>query len=464
MTNWLPSRESLKSPLHVSLAQTIADAIHDGRLSHGRKLPTHRQLADDLKLSVNTVSKAYDILRRQNLIDGQIGRGSYVMDSATSEEQPFKLESEPENLFDMSISRPLFNRMHVDAMRSTLQTMHTNLDPALYLSTRPNIGHEKHRKTGVKWLATCGLETRAESVLMTNGVTHGLSAALSAVLHPGDVILSDTVTHHLLVSSAAYFGYRHIGLETDEHGILPDQLAKACAEFSPKALYLLPSLANPNVHMMPDERRRQIADIARQHGLYIIENDVFGPVASDRQTPVSQFAPELSIYLTSFTKCAVSGLRAGYVVGPDHLLPALTARLMVFGWMATPLICELASRWVEDGTAQAMADWQRVEIGKRYSIASQELSRFNWKGHPSGLHLWLQLPSDWDSSSFSSHARQLNVAVSPESPFLAPRSSPRNAVRVSLGSIRDTERFRQALRLLASLLSRPREPLPQFAY
>lgn len=81
------------------------------------------------------------------------------MDSATSEEQPFKLESEPENLFDMSISRPLFNRMHVDAMRSTLQTMHTNLDPALYLSTRPNIGHERHRKTGVKWLAACGLET-----------------------------------------------------------------------------------------------------------------------------------------------------------------------------------------------------------------------------------------------------------------------------------------------------------------
>lgn len=442
----------------------VASAIEDGRLSPGQKLPTHRKLAEDLSLSVNTVSKAYDILRRQYLIDGQIGRGSYVIDHGKTDDQPFKLESEPENLFDMSISRPLFNRRHVDAMQSTLKTMHASLDPALYLSTRPNAGHEAHRKTGVKWLLHCGLETGANSVLMTNGVTHGMSAAMSAILRPGDVILSDMITHHLLISSVAYFGYRHVGLEADEHGILPDALEKACAEKSPKALYLLPSLANPNVHMMPEERRRQIAGIARRYGLYIIENDAFGPVAADRQPPVSVFAPELSVYLTTFTKCTVSGLRAGYAVAPDHLLPAMTARLIVFGWMATPLICELASRWVEDGTAKSLADWQRVEIGKRYQIATQELAGFKWTGHPASLHLWLRLPPDWDSSSFVAHARELNVVVSPESPFLSPNASPENAVRISLGSIRETERFRQALRLLTGLLLRPREPLPQFAY
>ncbi|WP_282022051.1 PLP-dependent aminotransferase family protein [Ruegeria faecimaris] len=464
MTNWKPSRDTLSSPLHTSLATMIAGAIEDGSLSPGQKLPTHRKLADDLRLSVNTVSKAYDILRRQNLIDGQIGRGSYVVDTDKTDGQPFKLESEPRNLFDMSISRPLFNGLHVEAMQSTLRTLHAGLDPAIYLSTRPNVGHETHRKTGVKWLSHCGLETNADSVLMTNGVTHGMSAAMSAILRPGDVILSDMVTHHLLVSSVAYFGYRHVGLETDEHGILPDALEKACVDKSPKALYLLPSLANPNVHMMPEERRRQIAAIARKHRLHIIENDAFGPVAVDRQPPVSMFAPELSVYLTTFTKCTVSGLRAGYAVAPDHLLPALTARLIVFGWMATPLICELASRWVEDGTAQALADWQRAEIVKRYHIATQELAGFKWTGHPASLHLWLQLPPDWDSNSFVAHARELNVAVSPESPFLSPKATATNAVRISVGSIREIERFRQALKLLAGLLLRPREPLPQFAY
>ena len=442
----------------------IASAIEDGRLPPGQQIPTHRNMANELGLSVNTVSKAYDILRRQNLIDGQIGRGSYVVETGKSDDQPFKLESEPTNLFDMSISRPLFNRLHVDAMQSTLKDMQIELDPALYLSTRPNVGHETHRNIGVKWLSHCGLETSTGSILMTNGVSHGMSAAMSAILRPGDVILSDMITHHLLVSSAAYFGYRHVGVETDDYGILPDALEKACAKNSPKALYLLPSLANPNVQMMPEDRRRQIAGIARKNGLHIIENDAFGPVAANRHPPVSGFAPELSIYLTTFTKCTVSGLRAGYAVAPDHLLPAMTARLIVFGWMATPLICELASRWVEDGTAMALAEWQRGEIGKRYQIAKQELASFQWKGHPSGLHIWLQLPPEWDSNGFVAHARELNVAVSPESPFLSPKASPTNAVRISLGSIRETDRFRQALRLLTGLLLRPREPLPQFAY
>jgi DNA-binding transcriptional MocR family regulator len=442
----------------------IAQAVEDGNLPPGQKLPTHRKLADDLGLSVNTVSKAYDILRRQNLIDGQIGRGSFVADTGLSGNQPFKLESEPENLFDMSISRPLFNRQHVDAMQATLQKLQTDLDPAIYLSTRPNAGHETHRKTGTKWLSHCGLETSAGSVLMTNGVSHGMTAAMSAILRPGDVILSDMITHHLMISSVAYFGYRHIGLEVDEHGILPDALEKACVEDSPKVLYLLPSLANPYVHMMPEDRRRQIAGIARKYGLHIIENDAFGPVATHRPPPVSVFAPDLSVYLTTFTKCTVSGLRAGYAVVPDHLLPAMTARLIVFGWMATPLICEVASRWVEDGTAQALAEWQNIAIGKRHQIARQELAGFQWKGHPSALHLWLQLPPEWDSNSFVAHARELNVVVSPETPFLCPKASPTNAVRVSLGSIPDTERFRQGLRLLAGLLLRPREPLPQFAY
>nr|WP_245813935.1 PLP-dependent aminotransferase family protein [Boseongicola aestuarii] len=453
----------MSSPIHLSLASIIASAIEAGSLSPGQKLPPHRKLADDLGLSVNTVSKAYDILRRQTLIDGQIGRGSYVIDTAKSGEQPFKLESEPRNLLDMSISRPLFNRLHIDAMHSTLKAMQHELDPVLYLSTRPNAGHKTHRKTGVKWLSHCGLQTRAESVLMTNGVSHGLSTAMSAILRPGDIVLSDMITHHLLISTVAYFGYRHIGVEADEYGILPDVLERICSECSPKALYLLPSLANPNVHMMPEGRRRQIAGIARRHGLHIIENDPFGPVAVSRPPPISSFAPELSVYLTTFTKCTVSGLRAGYAVAPDHLLPAMTARLIVFGWMATPLICELASRWVEDGTAMALAEWQRGEIGNRYQIAKQELAGFQWRGHPSGLHIWLQLPPGWDSNSFVAHARELNVAVSPESPFLSPKAAPTNAVRISLGSIRETDRFRQALRLLTGLILRPREPLPQFA-
>ncbi len=463
MTKWMPDRNSLARPVHISLASSISAAIDDGKLKAGHRLPTHRDLANQIGLSVNTVSKAYDILKRQNRIDGQVGRGSYVVDRSRAERQPYKLEAEPEK-FDLSISRPVYSSIHVERMEQTLGDLPADLNAQMYLSCRPNVGFEAHRVAGTRWLSLCGLETSADNVIMTNGVTHGMSAALSAVTRPGDIVLSDDVTHHLLVSTCAYFGLTHVGLECDEFGITPEALEKACVDMAPKVLYLIPSLANPRVYMMPEDRRRQVVEVARRHGLYIIENDAFGPVAENRPRPISALAPEQSIYLTTFTKCTVSGLRAGYLVAPGNLLPALTGRLIVFGWMATPLICEIASRWVEDGTAEELSLWQRQKLKSRYDIVCDELAGFDWCGHPAALHLWLNLPEGWDSASFVAHARQLNIAVSPETPFLAPRSQPQNAVRLAIGSIQDVNRFQQALRMLAGLLKQKQEPLPQLIY
>lgn len=464
MTIWLPDPNTLNHPLHIGLASAIANAISEGKLPKGQQLPTHRNMADKLGLSVHTVSKAYDNLRRQNLIDGQVGRGSYVLDQDTLNDQPFRLESETNNGFDLSISRPVFSQLHVDRFQQLLTQIPKDLDPAIFLSCRPNIGREDHRAAGAKWLSFCGLKADPESIILTNGVTHGMSAVLSALTRPGDTVLSDKITHHLLVSSCAYFGLNLVGVETDTFGIIPESLERYCRENNPKVLYLLPSLASPNVYMMHEERRRQIAEIARKFDLYIIENDAFGPVAADRPLPVSTFAPECSIYLTTFTKCTVPGMRVGYLVAPDHLLPAITGRIIVFGWMATPLMCELATRWILDGTAQELALWQREELQKRYEFAKGILQGFNWSGHPSALHLWLTLPDGWKTSDFVAHARQLKIAVAPENPFLTPKTPEQNAVRISLGSIQDSEQFSHAMRLIVGLLNRPQEPLPQFTF
>ena len=364
MTIWLPDPSTLNSPLHSSLALAIAKAISDGKLPKGTQLPTHRKMAEELGLSVHTVSKAYESLRRQRLIDGQVGRGSYVLDQDISNDQPFLLSSERGRGFDLSISRPAFSQYHAELFQQALVDLPQDLDPSYYLACRPNVGHDAHRAAGVKWLQGCGLDTPADQIIMTNGVSHGMSAALSALTRPGDTVVSSRITHHLLVSGCSYLGLNLAGIDADEDGILPDALDRYCIENSVKVLFLLPSLANSTAEMMPAERRLDLIRVARKHDLHIIENDAFGPVAEDRPVPVAALAPERTIYLTTFTKCTVSGLRAGYMAVPKHLLPALLGRIVVFGWMATPLMCEIATRWVQDGTALELVRWQRRALAE----------------------------------------------------------------------------------------------------
>ncbi|NVO58207.1 PLP-dependent aminotransferase family protein [Rhodobacteraceae bacterium B1Z28] len=464
MTIWLPDPSTLSSPLHSSLALAIAKAISDGMLPKGTQLPTHRKMAEELGLSVHTVSKAYESLRRQRLIDGQVGRGSYVLDPDTSNDQPFQLSSERDRSFDLSISRPSFSQHHAELFQQALADLPQGLDPSYYLGCRPNVGHDAHRAAGVTWLKSCGLDVPAEQIIMTNGVSHGMSAALSALTRPGDTVVSSRITHHLLVSGCSYLGLNLAGVDSDEDGIQPDALDRYCSENNVKVLFLLPSLANSTVELMPEDRRLALIRVSRKHDLHIIENDAFGPVAEDRPVPVAALAPERTIYLTTFTKCTVSGLRAGYMAAPEHLLPALTGRIVVFGWMATPLMCEIATRWVQDGTALELAGWQRRALAERYEIATKTLQGQEWRGHPSALHLWLPLKSGWTTASFVSYARQLKVAVAPDAPFLTPKTPPQNAVRISLGSVQDLTRFKQAMELVGGMLSRPPEGVALLNY
>ena len=105
MTIWHPDPSLLKRPAYLSLAEQFARAIHDGRLPNATRLPTHRKLAYDLGLSVQTVSRAYEELIRRGLISGEIGRGSFVQTVRPEVEPPYLPERLGE-VIDLSILKP----------------------------------------------------------------------------------------------------------------------------------------------------------------------------------------------------------------------------------------------------------------------------------------------------------------------------------------------------------------------
>ncbi|RVA22984.1 GntR family transcriptional regulator, partial [Mesorhizobium sp. M7A.F.Ca.US.001.01.1.1] len=116
MTLWQPDPALIRRPAYQSLADQFARAIHDGRLANGARLPTHRRLADDLKLSVQTVSRAYEELIRRGLISGEIGRGSFVQTQRREPEPPYLPERLGE-VIDLSILKPVCEPMHLERLK-----------------------------------------------------------------------------------------------------------------------------------------------------------------------------------------------------------------------------------------------------------------------------------------------------------------------------------------------------------
>ncbi len=250
---------------------------------------------------------------------------------------------------------------------------------------------------------------------------------------------------------ATYLGFNLEGLPIDDQGIIPEALDEACRTADIRAVFVQPSVINPTATLMNSVRRAALAEVARRHDIAIIEGDVLGPLVEERAPPLWYFAPERTLYYTSFTKITLPGLRIGYLVAPDRYVAAVANRHLVSNWMATPMVAELASRWVSDGTAMELVRYQRGALEKRQAIVAEVLGEGRAMTHPRALHLWLRLPTDRSEADFVAQARLQGVAIAPGASFRTSEAPWEPAVRVSLGSTTEGE-LRAGLGVISRLL------------
>jgi DNA-binding transcriptional MocR family regulator len=204
---------------------------------------------------------------------------------------------------------------------------------------------------------------------------------------------------------------------------------------------------------MPAQRRHEIARTATTCGVKIIEDDPYWLLADDAPPPVARFAPEQVTYISTLSKCLSPGLRTAFVLLPDaQSRERFLVGLRAFALMTTPLTTALATQWIHDGSAIQLLAGVQAEARARQELTRQILeSTLHFSG--GGVHVWLALPSYWTSQELARTARAEGLAVTSSDAFyIGPK--PPNAIRISLGGIRDRTRLAAALRKLSLLLTR----------
>ncbi|MBN9672963.1 PLP-dependent aminotransferase family protein [Roseibium aggregatum] len=462
MTIWNTFGQNLRRPAYRSLADQIAKAIDSGKLKTGDRLPTHRDLAHRLDLSVQTVSRAYDELIRRGLIKGHVGRGTFVNAKPVDTQAPYLQSLQEERLLDFSNLKPVSSRMHLDRMSAALRDLSETLPPSSIFSTRPANALRPYRAAAADWLSRCGLRCPPDRVLITNGSSPAMTTALLTAAGPGGTVVSGEMCHHPLIRLSRYLDLRLHGIAQDAEGIIPEMLDRHCRTNRIDALFVLPNGLNPMALMMSLERREALAEIARKHDFLIVENDAWGPLQPERLPPIASLAPERTLYFTSFTKCLLSGLRIGYLAVPETLEPAAENRHLATDWIATPLIAAIATKWIEDGTADELLAWQRAALARRNRLAADILQDIPFNASPNGLHIWLPLPDQWPETAFVEQARQKGVVLAPGSAFALPDATPRPGIRICLGNLGE-EQCADGLDLIGRIYhSRPEPALHIF--
>jgi DNA-binding transcriptional MocR family regulator len=457
MTSWLPDLQHQTGPRYAAIADRLAQDIASGRLKAGDRLPTHRELAWKLGVTVGTVTRAYAEAERRGLIGGEVGRGTFIRERG-GDGLP-AVEANPDGLIDLARNFPPGWRDNREVAGILADLAHSN-DLGPLLGYAPNLGLPSHREAGAQWLARTGIEARTAQVAVTNGAQHAMLVSLAALTRPGDVVLSEQLTFYGLKSLGTHLSLRLYGVEIDAHGLVPAALDAACRLMAPKALYCMPTLHNPTTASMPEERRREIAAICVRHGVTIVEDDIYGFLVENAPPPLTSFAPDHSIALTSLSKCIAPGMRVGYLRASETLMERVASALRATTWMATPFMGEIATRLIRSGQADRMARQMREESKARQLIVRRLLPDAEYDAHEAGFHIWLKLPEPWRREEFTQQVRRHGVGLAPADAFAIGRVPVPHAMRVGLSAARDRAQLERALGIIADVLRAPPNSMP----
>jgi DNA-binding transcriptional MocR family regulator len=449
MTIWIPDLSAIAGPRYKAIAEALAADIRNGKLKAGDRLPTHRELAYRLGVTVGTITRAYAEAQQRGLLEGHVGRGSFLAQPVDLPAGFGMVDHDQTGLIELSLAFPppqasdaLLQRAFADLARQP--------GVARLLDYQPHGGMTHHRAAGAAWMETFGLSVPADRIIVTAGAQHGLAVCLGALLRPGDLLLTEPLTYPGIRAVAELFKLRIRSVAQDDEGILPEALEAACREDSPRALYCMPTLQNPTGAIMSAERRQAIAAVLRKYRLPVIEDDIYR-FLTEAPPPLSAFVPELGHYLLGSSKSIAPGLRVGFLAVPEGESAPFIAALRGTTWMAPPISAEIAARWIGDGTAASLAETQRKAAVERQKIARRLLAGFDYRAHPSSFFGMLHLPATWRASDLVSAAARQRVRLRAAESFSTDQPAP-SAIRLCICGVADVARLIEGIGRVAALL------------
>lgn len=263
------------------------------------------------------------------------------------------------------------------------------------------------------------------------------------------------LTYPGIINIAGVLHIRLVPVGSDAEGMRPDLLEKAAGRHRLKGVYLMPTMHNPTTVTMGVERRRELAATLRRLDLFLVEDDVYGRMERQAQTPIAVLAPERSFYLTNLSKTLAPGLRLGYLAVPEGRMPAIEEVMAASIWMNPPLMAEIGSRWIDDGTAERVIAVKRRAAERRMATLVQVLGGMKLQQRPGSLHAWLVLPPPWSGESFARLASRQGVQVIPSSNFSTNDRRNDQGVRICIGPPKNDAEVNRGAAILADILAKP---------
>ena len=476
-----------KTSIYLQIAAQLKREILSGELNQGSTLPSERAMASILGVHRNTVVKAYNELKAEELIESRQGVGYIValgerndQDAAVEDERQHRANNKKVNwvnqikpgYLDMEITfDDLFQRFGSEDKYSlgsgiSAAGIYDNKKVAQDIAQiiteegrnqyfySPYKGDKLLRQKIVSFLSTKGIKASTGQIQILTETNQALDFLVMLLIKPGDTVIMEEP-----VSPDAYRAMELAEavirtVPIDDDGIKCDVLEGLVEKYNPRFIYVNSSFHDPTGAILSLKRRKKIIEISNKYRVPVIEEDAASELVyrGEKLPPLKAFDTLNNvIYIYSFSLTFVPGLSLAFVVADKELIRSLSylvsVRMVATDWMSQKLV----ARYLDDGTYYGVLEEFRKNYGRKQDIICRKLDEMKAAGididyvRPrGGVYIWCRLPMGIDCKDFISKAYNQGVALLPGYVFYPFKNGGRDHVRINY-SFETEERLEKGL-------------------
>ncbi len=474
-------------PLYIQLRDQLRALVHSGELRPGDRIPASRELAGQLGVHRTTVANAYAELESEGLIQGHVGRGTFIRTMSQSlgitppppsagnggvrweslfadergEEALSRLmHAVPERGVSFVVARPAEEFFPVEEFRNCCNAV-LRREAARILQLGPSDGYAPLKEVLVQLLRSEGLQVKDENLLITDGCQQALDLLCKAFLRPADAVVLENPTYPGAIAIFAGARVRCLGVpvRTDaELGVDIGALEATLVANRVKLIVLTPDFHNPTGTTLGLAARRRLLEIAARHQVPVVEDHIYArlraggnQVASLKQLDRAN----LVIQIDSFSKVAFPGLRVGWCIAPENVIERLRLVKQTTDLHTDQLAQATLAEFTRRGLLMRHLTRMRKVYSSRLAALEEALEKHmpgevRWTHPQGGMCLWVELPPGFDASELLIHVRERGVLFAPGRYFYFQNPQP-NTLRLGFAGL-DEQQISRGTATLAELL------------
>ncbi|AKN72329.1 GntR family transcriptional regulator [Streptomyces sp. PBH53] len=404
-------------PLTAQIQGTIRQEIAEGTLRPGVRLPSSRQLAEDLRVSRSVVVEAYGQLIAEGYLEALRGSGTWISQHLPPSAVPTLLDDGvvPDVRWDL---RPGTIDGTAFPQREWLAAYQQALTGAggRELGYPPLSGATALRTELAGYLGrTRGVRTTPRQIMVTSGFAQVLSLLGAALPRLGiDALGMEDPCHHRQRQFVAEAGLRVRSVPVDEDGIDVDALARTGA----RAVLVTPAHQFPTGATLSTERRAALVRWAEDVDGFVVEDDYDGELWFDetpRPLALQRLCPDRVLYAGTASKSLSPALRLAWIAVPPRLT-SLLEQTRARRDLGSEILTQLAfTELLASGGFDRHLRRRRARLRARRLLLERavrsHLPDARILGAAAGLHAYVELPRHVDEPRLVAAALHRSVLV-----------------------------------------------------